>query len=235
MNTIALEFHGEFSAQDVETALDQFHSDSDFFVLQIGAMDGLSFDPVHGILEKYGWPSLRLEPQPEFYSILLENCRGLPRVGCLNRAVAEYTGEIPLYRIPPELVINGKAPSWLGGIASIHRDRNALGGKGGIPAETVGLITNLMTSITVPCSTLADLIAERHIHRIDALVIDAEGSDWMILRQLDFDRFQPKLIYFEFCNLPNYERSAAMALLSSRHYRIFISVSRSDVLAVRVP
>lgn len=234
MHAIELSFHGEYAPQALQATLGGFQGEQDFFVLQVGAMDGVTFDPIHEALTAYGWPALRLEPQPEYHKVLVGNCRYLPRVTCLCRAIAEHTGTALLHRVPPEPVLAGDVAPWLGGTASLYPERNLLGGwrRAGASAETIDYIERQRCTISVPCSTLPDLIAEYALSRIDMVVIDAEGADWMILRQFDLQRFRPRLILFEFYNLPNQEGIAALAHLTSHGYQTFISSNRADVLAL---
>ena len=52
------------------------------------------------------------------------------------------------------------------------------------------------------------------------------------MKQLDLDRFRPKLILYEQYHLTEDEKGAAARLLSSRGYRL-VSCGDLDVLAVR--
>ena len=46
---------------------------SNAFVIQIGANDGISFDDTRGFLDMYLWPALLVEPIPEIYNQLKSN------------------------------------------------------------------------------------------------------------------------------------------------------------------
>jgi hypothetical protein len=49
----------------------------------------------------------------------------------------------------------------------------------------------------VRCETLASLLDRHGVSRIDLVHVDAEGHDHRIIRQIDFERFSPRLILYE--------------------------------------
>jgi hypothetical protein len=53
----------------------------------------------------------------------------------------------------------------------------------------------------VPVKTLDDVLSEQNITQFDILNIDVEGLDLEILQQIDFNRFQPRVIAIEDLNL----------------------------------
>ena len=121
----------------------------------------------------------------------------------------------------------------MGGIASLYTDRNAVGGVR-VDEDAAAMILAQRTAIDVPCSTLPSLLAKHGITAIDILVIDAEGSDWMILKQLDLDRFRPALIYFEILNLPDSETEEAIATLGQYGYRFYATSGNANAFATIV-
>lgn len=53
-------------------------------------------------------------------------------------------------------------------------------------------------TIEVPCCRLGTLFAEHGITRIDLMVVDVEGADWMVVRQLSLNDDRPMLVYLEY-------------------------------------
>jgi len=228
---ITIAFAGSFEQAHIDATVEHLASRKRLFVLQIGAMDGVSFDPVNAAILRHHCRGLLVEPQPEFAEILRRNYAAEPDITIEDCAIAEHDGTATLHRIPAAHIIEGRAPAWLGGIASLYTDRNAIGG---VRCHEIAarVIFAHRDSIEVPCLTLASLLKRHAVAEIDILVIDAEGGDWMILRQLDFARYRPSVILFEFMNLPNQERAEAIDRLVAEGYRPYLSGDKNNVLAV---
>lgn len=182
---------------------------SDVFVLQVGAMDGITSDPVYEYIHKFQWAALLVEPVKEHFDVLLKNYSVLPRVEFANIAISERDGDAVMYRIPAQRVRDKEVPRWGLGAASLYRDRNAL---------AFDEVKPFLVQETVACVTLPTLIARHAIERVDVLQVDAEGHDYHILKQLDFDRYHPMIIHIEIVNLPRSEQTACKALLDSHGY-----------------
>lgn len=192
------------------------------FVLQIGANDGATFDPVYDALQEYDWPALLVEPLPDFYEQLCSNYKARALVKCANVAIAGHSGAITMHRVDPDVVEGGMVPAWGHGAASLYTDRNALAFEDVRPH---------VQEVSVPCLTLPDLLAQHNIQHIDVLQMDCEGHDFAILKQLDFTRFKPAIINLEIVNLPEDEQGACRTLLSAQGYRH--KKNGYDLLAVR--
>src|SRR3989338_9032362 len=76
----------------------------DVFFVEIGAMDGVSFDPLYAVAKKHGWRGLLVEPLPDLFAKLKENYSGVAGVSFENMAVAEEKGEKVMYRVSPQAV-----------------------------------------------------------------------------------------------------------------------------------
>ena len=180
------------------------------FILQIGAMDGHSGDPVHPFLMRYDWPALLVEPVAEYFERLCETYRDRSQVRLANVAVAGHDGTVDLYRVDPAAIESGAVPGWGRGAASLYPDRTAL---------HWDHIRPHVGRESVDCLTLNSLIERYDVAQIDVLHIDAEGHDYAILRQLDFNRYRPAMINLEIVNLPEEEQEACKALLRGEGYR----------------
>jgi FkbM family methyltransferase len=74
--------------------------DENFFFIQIGAHDGLHFDPIRPLVQKHYWHYWRgipVEPQPKIFARLLENYRDEPQLQLENAAIYERDGDVKLY------------------------------------------------------------------------------------------------------------------------------------------
>ncbi|MDE1901577.1 MAG: FkbM family methyltransferase [Alphaproteobacteria bacterium] len=86
----------------------------------------------------------------------------------------------------------------------------------------------------VPCCRLNTLLARHQITKIDLMVVDVEGADWMVVRQLSLDDYRPRLVYLEYAHLSGYEKTACAAHFRNHGYRIYIDQHEAEnFLAVR--
>lgn len=101
-----------------------------------------------------------------------------PRDVCVNVGVVpEASGPLPFYLIDPHQ---------LSTFDKDHYQRTV--------AESLG---SLVSVVEVPTLTLHELV-ERHCEQPpDFLSLDVEGSDYLILRSVDFGRFRPKVVCVE--------------------------------------
>lgn len=65
----------------------------------------------------------------------------------------------------------------------------------------------------VPVVTLSALLNKWNLNAIDALVVDAEGQDWNIVRQALEIGLRPDVILFEHSNLTELEREEACEVM----------------------
>lgn len=183
------------------------------FVVQIGSNDGLTLDPLRVVLlENPSWRALFVEPVPYLFDQLRKNYGDHPRFQFENAAISEKSGTMPFYYISenarerlPDL------PEWYNQIGSF--DRQNLSGHLGDSIEEFVLNADIKT-LSLPA------LFERYaVARVDLLHIDTEGHDWVILRQLDLERYTPIVILFEHKHLSEQAKSEALAFLRNK-YRI---------------
>jgi FkbM family methyltransferase len=189
----------------------------DPFVLQVGAMDGVSYDPIHAWLARGGWRGLLVEPLPDLFAALVANYRGVAGLSFANVAIADHVGTATLNRVDPDAIRSGAAPEWSAGASSMFADRNSMGGVRIAEADWARIRPHVRTE-TVACTTLAALLEAERVERIDLLQIDTEGYDYQVLRQLDFARYRPAIVHLEYYLLPPQEQEACFALLLRNGY-----------------
>lgn len=190
----------------------------DVFFVEIGAMDGISFDPLYRYVTRYGWRGLLVEPLPDQFEQLRRNYEGHQGLSFENVAIADEPCIRPMYRIDPDAVKRGLVPDWARGISSFFNDRNALGGLR-VPAESYEQMRPHITTETVSCDSLANVLRRHRVRKIDVFVTDVEGYDYQVLRQFDFGQFSPSVILMEWYNLPHDERRLSLSLLRKHDYR----------------
>jgi FkbM family methyltransferase len=193
--------------------------------VQIGANDGLTGDPLPGLLAGAGsqWRGVMVEPIGHLFTQLCDRYGSRPGLRLENAAVGEADGTITIHRIRTE----PGDPLWLEQLASLDRDvlqRNA-GQFGHLPDRIV--------SEDVACVTVSTLLQRHQIQSLDLLLIDTEGWDWRVLRQFDLARLKPKLILYEHQHLSPGEKSDAHTFLG-RHGYEWAETPEGDTIAWRL-
>jgi len=177
------------------------------FALQVGAMDGVFFDLLHPLLIEGGWEGLLIEPLPDMFALLQKTYASQPQLKLVNCAILDRSGVTSLFRVDPDAVAKGLLPKEALGMTTLFSDRGFMGRK-----DYAERFKPHMRTTEVPCCSLLETIGD--IPRIDVAVIDTEGSDWMIARQLDFSRYETRLLCIEYSNLRAEEIKECCARLS---------------------
>jgi FkbM family methyltransferase len=203
---------------------------SDVFFVEIGAMDGVSFDPLYQHVVANGWRGLLVEPLDDMFHQLKKAYQNQKGLIFENVAIADAPGTKKMYRVSLEAVEKGLVPHWAKGISSFFEDRNEIGGMG-VSGEVFKKIQPHVVSEIVRCETLNNLLLKHDIRKIDVLQIDVEGYDYNVLKQLDFLRFSPRIIRMEWSVLSPNERQQTLDLLKIHKYRTLILAE--DIIAWR--
>ncbi|EON77404.1 hypothetical protein ADIS_2118 [Lunatimonas lonarensis] len=185
-------------------------------VVQIGSNDGKTRDPLYPLMkERIGWRGLFVEPVPYLLRRLRDNYMSLDspeRFRFYNGAVNDgskgeffYVDRHAKYVIPD-------LPEWYDQIGSFDRQHilNHLG----------GILAPFIKELELAGSTLQGLLDKFQIDHVDLLHIDTEGYDWVILSQLNLERYRPSVILFEYKHLNETDLNRAVAHVSDR-YEIF--------------
>nr|MBA2430544.1 FkbM family methyltransferase [Chthoniobacterales bacterium] len=179
-------------------------------VVQIGANDGFTGDPIRALLAGRGqrWRGVLVEPVAHLHARLGELYRENARLRVERAAIGETDGTVEIHRLR-----TGPAESlWLEQLASL--DEAVLRES----ARQFGVKNLEVISERVPAITVATLLQRHHITSLDLLIIDTEGWDWRILRQFDLATLGPKLILFEHQHLRSEERVEAHHFLRQHRY-----------------
>ena len=183
------------------------------FVVILGAMDGISFDETRGYIAMYGWDGLFVEPMPDQFSRLQTVYADRPKCICENVAISDYIGEIKMIRIKPEAVNNSLVHSCFGGMSAVWPPKNGLGSEGDKPT-----VEKYGEYITVPCITPEELFSRNNINSFDIISIDTEGHDFLILKNIDLQKYSPRVVRIEYCNLTDEEKRESVEYLANNGY-----------------
>ena len=193
----------------------------DFTFLQIGANDGVSYDPIYNFVKFYNLKGYCLEPIDIYYDKLVNNYKRNKNVTPIKVAIYERSGKIKLYKH----IEDDNSPAWVKGMSSLLQNHHI----------NNGIESSKMEEIMVDALTFEDFFKKYPIKNIDLLQIDAEGYDYKIMKMFPFEKYQPKIIHFEH-GLPNNfmtmeQLSEIISLLISKDYRIV--TKHFDVLAFK--
>lgn len=201
-------------------------SHESFSILQVGAYDGVSNDPVHDLLRRY--PQVRavlLEPQPGPYAALDALWTDQSRVVRLRCALAAECGERPLYVVS---AAHKRLHPFADQIASFSRSY--------VEAECSRYVwrpsEDSVASVAVPTIDWRTL-ARKH-GPFDFVTIDAEGFDGEILHLMDFAEAPPAIILYEHRHLTRKMRERCVRRLEQQGYTL-TRVNKADTLATRLP
>ena len=195
-------------------------ADHPFFV-QVGGMDGKSFDPIYKYVQHYKWPGLVVEPLADYFGALQQNYADVPGMRFERAAIAGHDGTLSMQRIMAAALARGVMPDWTGGVSSSIPGRGVLGGQTLPAVDYERFVAPHVETVEVPAMTWPTLLARHGVARFDVLVVDVEGAEWPVLQQVDLAGCQPRLAYIEYVHMPDAEFSACFEKFNEAGYRAF--------------
>lgn len=197
------------------------------YLVQVGAHNGITSDPLHRFLiDGIAWQSILVEPQGACVRSLRSNYADRDNIHIVHAAIgpaAASSRSLQLYRISDEAV---GLPHWANQLASARREVIAS------HRDRIPDIERWIVSETVPCMTLAEVVAQHAFPRVDLLATDTEGFDFEIVQQIDALPSLPQFIYYEHLHLSAEEYASSLRFLDSRGYATH-AVNNGDTFAQR--
>lgn len=191
----------------------------DFFFIQVGANDGILFDPLRPLILKYHLRGLLIEPLPDMFERLKKNYASEKQLVFLNTAVAKQSDEVSLFRFrsdaPVDRYIHGLATFDEKSVRSLARDLR---------------LESWVEEVRIMGTTFSEMISKHSIEKISLLQIDTEGFDFEVIRMALECGKCPELINYEHSHLSPQDRLESCRLLDKYGYS-FIH-GNSDTLAV---
>jgi FkbM family methyltransferase len=178
--------------------------------LEIGADDGVDKSNTKFFEEYLKWGGICVEPSPNRFKLLKENRECI----CENVAISDTEGEVEFMDISGW----GKA---LSGIVSKYHDEH----KARIELELNNPKNNGYEMVRVKTKTLTDILETHSLTNIDFCTIDTEGGEIDIIKSIDFDKINIKLIIVE----NNYNDTSVQKLLLDNGYKLIKKLSIDDV------
>ena len=182
--------------------------------VEVGANDGDQHDHIAALIREHSWRGVMVEPVPYVFARLSRNYGGVERVALENAAIADTDGHRAFYHLAPvaDHVQEG-LPQWYDGIGSFSRTAVV------DHARLIPDIERRLVETDVPCLTFESLCEKHGLTDVDLVVVDTEGYDHEILRNIDFARFRPALVVYEHYHLPIGQRHATRDLMHVSGYR----------------
>jgi FkbM family methyltransferase len=169
--------------------------------VQIGAFDGVLYDELHQTIsnnEKF--KGLLVEPLEKPFQALLETYKHRPDWKFENVAITEKEEIKQIWTIPYELKDSEELPAWATGCSTLMQHSNSLFGKH-CTVEEFSTLKKFTSIQFVKCTYLQHVLDKHDFNDFDLFHVDAEGYDWLIIKQLNLEFHKPKVIHFEFFNL----------------------------------
>ncbi|HEV8015200.1 MAG TPA: FkbM family methyltransferase [Stellaceae bacterium] len=166
--------------------------------VDVGASDGVTISNTLFFEETLGWTGLCIEPLPSEF----EKLKARRKVPCLNCAVADTNGTADFLEI--ELGDAEKAHS---GLKASYDLRHLI---------SVRANNAIIREIKVEARRLGDILSEHGLQTIDYISIDTEGSEWKIVRDLDFKRYDIRAMSVE----NNYQNEQLRQYLAAAGYTL---------------
>jgi FkbM family methyltransferase len=186
----------------------------------VGANDGITNDHLFPFARRGRWRGIAIEPVPACFAELERAYAGLP-VKRFNEAVHETERVAEFHYLDPAKVT---LPAWAKGVGSFDPARL------GIVDELPGA-AGAITRTRVPCRRLEEIVGDSGFSKIDLFVIDTEGYDAAVVRQIRFEEWEVRTVIFEHKLLPEPELDACRRLLERHGFSL--RMDEYDALATR--
>jgi FkbM family methyltransferase len=193
--------------------------------VQIGAGDGVSGDPIHQLIIRHRWTGVMVEPVPYLFNQLTRNYAGLAGLRFENCAIGETSGNAKFWYLRESQ--NEQLPNWYNQLGTLKLE-NLLKHESELPD-----LKSLIVQHEVRCKSLRELILSAARTTFDLLLVDAEGYDDAIVKQVDGESVNPNLIVFERKHLDQSQTEICYQHLRFLGYEIIESYY--DAVAARNP
>ena len=197
------------------------------FMINIGAMDGVLFDGMSGYAQLYNSDVLYVEPMKPHFDRLVKHKSSNPGNKFENSAISDFNGTITMKTIPIDVVDEGLVHRAFYGMSVIDPTKNGMGSEGDRE-----VVEKYAVDVEVNCITWDTLVERHNITEFDAMSVDTEGHDYVIFKQIDLNKFRPKLIRLEWCNMTDEEKTDVTNKFKEHGY-VYEVLGNMDIDAVR--
>jgi FkbM family methyltransferase len=203
-----MKFYSQYQ-QDKWLYENHFKDKKDGVFLEIGADDGIDKSNTK-FFEDIGWKGMCVEPSPKRFKLLKNNRSCI----CENYAISDTIGEVEFMDIS----------GWGKGLSGIV-DKYEQQHKQRIDIEVRHPQNKGSEIVKVKTELLNNLLEKHQLNEIDFCTVDTEGGEYDILKSIDFNKYDIKLILVE----NNYNDSKVNELLKEKGYKKIHKLTIDDV------
>jgi FkbM family methyltransferase len=178
--------------QDVDVIQFYKNKENGYFI-EIGANDGINLSNSYLLEKNYNWKGICVEPIPDIFNKLKNN---RPNSICVNKAIYSYSDIILKFNIASCDLLSGI-------VEHINCHKSSLNNGKIIDVQTISM-NDLLDNNNAP-------------NFIDYLSIDTEGSEFEILKTIDYDKYTFGIIHVEH-NYVEPQRTNMKEFLLSKNY-----------------
>lgn len=179
------------------------------FFIDIGANEGVQISNTYFLEKNRNWKGICIEPLPVEFKKLSENRTSIN----LNVCVSDFNGETDF------TYVEGYA-NMLSGISDMYHKTH----KERVLGE-VNHYGGTIHNIKVPVRTLQSILDEYNVTEVDFCSIDTEGSEFSIVKSIDFDKTLIKVFIIE----NNYKETDIEEFLKTKGYDLYKKLEWDDV------
>jgi hypothetical protein len=129
----------------------------------------------------------------------------------LNVAISDTDAALTLFHIDHD---DSDLPEWAKGLGSLNKEVLLS------HSHVIEDLPRRIRELQVRCMSVGELLKKAGGARLDILVTDTEGHDFVILKQFDFAVVRPKLIIYESKHLTKLDLAACEQMLSGFGYQV---------------
>tara|TARA_A100001035_G_C27771276_1_gene496494 strand:- start:867 stop:1709 length:843 start_codon:yes stop_codon:yes gene_type:complete len=202
-----------------------FSKNENLKIIQIGANDGISSDPLFKYVKNYKGKILLIEAIPYYCEKLKKTYAGNPNIIVCNKLVDSTKSEKKFFYIDPLVAdeMNGNGPfnQWAHCQGSTEKENiiynikyNRFRGKN--YRKNINKYIKSIKEIDIKSIPLDELISEHDGFEncIDLMVLDVQGAEFSILKNLNSMKIKPKFLI--------YEDDGSMSSSDSKNLYIFL-------------
>jgi FkbM family methyltransferase len=151
--------------------------------VDVGAHDGKTYNNTLFFEETYKWTGINIEPIPNVYKTLQNN-----RPSCINLNCAISNSD----NITKDFMINTGYTEMLSGLIETYDERHLSRIKNEALEHNCS-----MTIVKVVTRTLESIFLENNMSNVNFLSIDTEGSEFDVIKSINFNKVFIDVICFE--------------------------------------
>lgn len=202
----------------LDAVLERLERRNDLFFIQIGSNDGIVHDPLHRYILKNSWKGILIEPVKYYFELLKQNYAGNHQLRFENIAISDRDGDRDFFRIREGLDF---LPEWTKGLGSFNRN---------VLMKHRWVIPDIQQYIVqekVECMSFATLLECHQVGKVDLIMIDTEGFDYEIIKQIGDCGSWPDVLIYEHKHFSRRERLDCERLLKYQSFRFHRNVSNT--------